>query len=225
MLNAKLLQLSRNCREFSSGRRKVKIQMRISPNGKSAGLKKPAKSRRSGVAGSRSENPPSTNVSSPLRASKSRAGPRAKAATLNHGYSDDNFVVDDDEPEEAFETPRTIKRSEARNERPIRIERESSEDDFEPIRRGPGRPQHSRKREIGPPITIDEKVASLNPVHRDILEHFLLEAKKESERVSITASQCIFHSDIVIDQDVQARSCRTFLYHYTSRNGNQFPSR
>lgn len=180
--------------------------MRISPNGKSASLKKPTKSRRTGVAGSRSENPPSTNVSSPLRASKSRAAPRAKAATLNHGYSDDNFVVDDDEPDEAFETPHATKRSKPRHERHIQIERDSSEDDFEPIR-GAGRPQRSRKRDIGPPITIDEKVASLNPVHRDILEHFLVEAKKESEKVSVTASQCIFDSNIGIDQDVQEHSC------------------
>ena len=161
--------------------------MRTSPNGKSSSSKKPTKSRRTGVAGSRAENPPSTNVSSPLRASKIRATPRGKAATLNHQYSDDNFVVEDNELDEAFEIPRVIRRSHQRSERGIQDEADESDDDFGQIRRA-GRPQRSRKRDIGPPITIDEKVANLNPIHRGVLEGFLLEAKKESEKVGVSRS-------------------------------------
>ncbi|KAL8736662.1 MAG: hypothetical protein Q9166_000028, partial [cf. Caloplaca sp. 2 TL-2023] len=180
--------LGRNCREFSSGRRKVKIQMRVSPNGKPVSLKKPAKSRQTGAAGSRTEYPPSTNVSSPPQAaSRSRAAPRAQAATLRHGYVeefDDNFVVDDDDSEEAFETPRVNQKSQHRSERHIQYGGDDSEDDVGAVREA-GRPQHRKKRDIGPTITMDRKVASLNPVHQNVLEGFLIEAKKESEKIKM----------------------------------------
>lgn len=196
--------------------------MRVSPNGKSASLKKPTKTRRTGVAGSRAENPPSTNVSSPLRASKNRAVPRAKAATLKQGYTDNGFVVDDDESDQAFETRHENQRLHQRSVRRIQIEEDDSEDDFGPIREA-GRPQRSRRRDIGPPITMDEKVASLNPAHRDVLEGFLLEAKKESENVCATALLGSFFSNVVLDQDVQQHSCRAFLYYCTSRMAINFP--
>ena len=182
------------------------IHMPISPNGKSAGLKKPTKSRRTGVTGSRAENPPSTNVSSPLRAARNRAPPPAKAATLSHGYLDDNFIVNDEESDEAPAALHVLRRSHQRSEGHIQIEEDTSEDDFEPIREA-GRPQRSRMRDIGPPITMDEKVASLNPIHQDVLEGFLLEAKKESEKVCATTSICFFYSNTAVDQDVQRHSC------------------
>lgn len=202
---ADVSQLGRNCREFSSGRRKLKIQMRVSPSGKSACLKKPSKSRRTGVAGSRAENPPSTNVSSPLQAaSRSRAAPRTKAATLRHGYEDDGFAVDDKESDDAFETPRVAKRFQQRIEA---TEMDDSDDDFGAVRVA-GQPQRSKKRDIGPPITIDQKIESLNPIHRQVLEGFLIEAKKESESVRDVAPVLPFGcADFIIDQDVQGHSC------------------
>lgn len=161
--------------------------MRVSPNGKSTGLKKPSKylNKGTGVYGSRADNPPSTNVSSPIQAaSRRRALPRSMAAFSNDEYVEDDFVVDDDS-EDAFEKPAPIKRLQRRNERHAAHESsDDSDENFGRVREA-GRPQRPRKRNIGPPITTDEKLENLNPIHREVVEGFMLEAKKESDKVSI----------------------------------------
>ena len=51
------------------------------------------------------------------------------------------------------------------------------DDDFEPVREF-GVPAPRSRRKLGPPIDSDDRLARLHPNHRDIVEGFVLEAKK-----------------------------------------------
>lgn len=131
----------------------------------------------------------------------------------------------DDDAEEAFDEPPSVRRLQRRKERHVTHESlDDSDENFPPVREA-GRPQRSRKRDIGPPITIDEKIERLNPIHRDIVEGFLLDAKKESDRVSaasdILRSQTLPNG--VIDYDVQRAQSPTFLNDPPPRDGHKFP--
>ena len=81
----------------------------------------------------------------------------------SNGYARDDFVVSDDGDRETEETG-------------------DDEDAFEPIREF-GKPERSRKRPLGPPITTDDKLDRLNETHRIIVDDFVTHAKKECERV------------------------------------------
>lgn len=103
---------------------------------------------------------------------------------LEDDDDDDDFVVNDDD-EEAFEQAAPMKRPGQHNGRHVPHESfEDSDEEFGPVREA-GRPERPKKRDIGPPITIDEKLASLNSIHRDVVENFMHEAKKQSDKVSI----------------------------------------
>ena len=54
---------------------------------------------------------------------------------------------------------------------------------FEPVR-VKGTATKSSKRALSARITTDQEMAALNPIHRDIVEQFLILAKKESEEVN-----------------------------------------
>lgn len=159
--------------------------MRLSPNGKATTLKKAPKysNKGTGVHGAHTDYPPSTNISSPVQAvARRRAAIRPKAMVPYDDYLEDDFGAND-EPEEALDELPPVKRLQPRRERHvIHDNEEDSDEDFAPVREA-GRPQRLRKRDIGPPITIDEKLDSLNPIHRDVVENFLVEAKKVSDKV------------------------------------------
>lgn len=175
------MQLGKNCDEFSSGRRKLKLQICVSSDEKSTESKKPSKDGDTGVTRSRPNYPPSTNISSPVQAaSRSRTVPRLKAKASRYEYVEDDFV--DDDSEEAFEEPRYTRTPQRKTARYFTDSHKDSDDEFESVREA-GRPRRSKKRDIGPPITIDEKLASLNPIHRGVVENFLFEAQKESDKV------------------------------------------
>lgn len=95
---------------------------------------------------------------------------------------EDDFVVNDD-CTTAFEEPQHTINPRCRGQDFAAYE-SSSDDDFEPVRQA-GRPRRSNKRDIGPPITSDEKLEALNPIHRGVVENFMLEAQTESTEVSI----------------------------------------
>jgi bloom syndrome protein len=62
----------------------------------------------------------------------------------------------------------------------------SEEEDFEPIREAGKRSAFSDTRpQLGPPITRDQRIdeANLCDVHRDIIPHFVMEAKKLEEKI------------------------------------------
>ena len=168
-MGTELPKLGKNCYDFSRGRRKLKIQIRLSPTGKSKGPKKPSKKRETGVAASHPDYPASTNVSSPVQAASRRRikktnNPHPEPDLHSNGYSKDDFVISDEE--DAFEEPDY-----------------DSEYGFEPVREQ-GQPQRSSKRQLGPPITTDEKIERLNNIHRMVVDDFLNNAKLLSQKVS-----------------------------------------
>jgi len=76
------IQIGRNSRDFERGSRSVKIQVRVSPNGKKASkaIEKPRKKQRgTGVAAAEDDDyPASTNISSPIQARSRRKLVRRK---------------------------------------------------------------------------------------------------------------------------------------------------
>ena len=157
-------KLGRNSHAFSTGRRKLKIQIRTSPMGKAKAINKPTKKRGTGVAAAYPDYPASTNVSSPIQAaSRHRAKQKYKesiACDLHRNqYTEEDFVVNDDDLADS----------------------EDESDDFEPVRKK-GASRSSNKRRLGPPITVDEKMESLNEIHQIIVENFLDRAKQQSQK-------------------------------------------
>lgn len=63
-------------------------------------------------------------------------------------------------------------------------ETDDEDDAFEPVREA-GKPAKYRKRELGPPITIDEKLDSLDENHRMVVEDFVHHAKSEMEKIVV----------------------------------------
>ena len=118
-----------------------------------------------GVSASRREHPQSTNVSSPVQAAAQRR--RGRNIVQEDGlhrhleYQRDDFVVSDNDP--AFE--------------------ESDEEDSSFEARPHGKSKLAKKRQLGPPITTDEKMEGLNETHRMVVEDFVVNAKKECDKV------------------------------------------
>ena len=180
-------KLGKNCYDFSRGLRKLKIQIRLSPTGKSKAPKKLPKNRDTGVAASHPDYPASTNVSSPVQAA-SRRRVRQKSDAQNdrpmhkNGYVKDDFVTSD-EGSDALD--------ELNND---------SEDGFAPVR-GLGGRQRRPKKQLGPPITTDEKIEKLNPIHRMVVEDFLITAKQQSQKVNFPG----YHAQVLITKLVTFR--------------------
>lgn len=129
------------------------------------------KRRGTGVAAAKSDYPLSTNISSPVQAASKRRiaqhnNLNANAQPVSRGYIRDDFVISDDNAESFYGSE---------NE---------SDDGFEQVR-DTRNPRKSRKRALGPPITTDEKLETLNPTHRDIVDVFVKAAKDLSEKVGL----------------------------------------
>lgn len=159
------------------GRRKLQIQVRLSPRGKANGPKKAAKSKGTGVPASRKDYPQSTNVSSPVQAITRRRNLPEKDLAQDtdvhpNAYVLDDFVISDGEDGEPSEM-------------------EDEDDAFGPIRVA-GNAERCRRRQLGPPITIDEKLGQLNEIHRMIVEDFVHHAKDEGNSVSQSTSHFLF---------------------------------
>ena len=60
-------------------------------------------------------------------------------------------------------------------------------DDFEPVRKA-GVPRPRKVREMGPPITTDEKIAQLNDEHRHILTDFVEKARQSVSKIMAAKS-------------------------------------
>lgn len=123
------------------------------------------------MAASKQENPLSTNISSPIQAASRRRiaqySRTAPAANLSlNGYTRDGFVISDRDADSLDEL------------------NADSEDAFEDVREA-GKPRKSKKRDLGPPITIDKKLERLNPTHRMVVEDFIIQAKQESAHVRL----------------------------------------
>ena len=163
------VQVGKASVDFTRGRRKLKIQVRLSPSGKDRAHKQTVKGKGTAVRSFRKDYPQSTNVSSPLQtSSRARRRSRAKSpfaeqsTSLKHGYKRDDFVVSDHDNQET--------------------EASDYDDSFEPVREA-GKPAQLRQHRLGPPITTDEKIDQLNETHRMVVEDFMVSAKKECEKV------------------------------------------
>ncbi|KAF1824979.1 ATP-dependent DNA helicase, partial [Dissoconium aciculare CBS 342.82] len=142
-------------REQYSRGKKFEMQIRASGSVKNVGRKilkakvDDARARAGMISGpSRArELPTSTNVSSPVQAATKRKKAASKAGLHQH----DAFIASDDETED------------------------DDDDAFEPIREV-GKTPISTVRQLGPPITSDLVMDSLNDVHRALVEQFVEEA-------------------------------------------------
>ena len=162
-------KVGRNYREFFNGRRQLELQIRLSPTGKREAKKK-LSSKSTGVGSTRQDYPQSTNISSPAQMASRRKAGRAKQMTIENprskGYVTDDFVLDDAEEQ---------------------VTESEESDGFEPVRRK-GAMVSSKKQTIGPPITIDQKLVSLDPIHRDIVENFVDQASNEGKKIMMKKS-------------------------------------
>ncbi|KAJ5646809.1 Bloom syndrome protein [Penicillium lividum] len=135
------LKLGRRATEFESGQRKLKLQVRVSPNGKAPAIRP--------IARAKAGHPQSTMVSSPVQS----ANDRRQARSQQRGVR-----LDSSEGEES--------------------------DGFEPIR-VPGKQRHGKVRELGPPITTDQKMDRLDHLHRAVVEDFEVTAKRYLQDVVV----------------------------------------
>ena len=141
------LRTGRTAQDFLSGRRKLKLHVRSSPNGKRK-AKEPKKQRGTGVEAAHADQPASTNISSPVQAASRRKTPKGKRAAAR-----DDFTEGSDDT-----------------------------DDFEPVR-GPNASTSKKREPVGPPISTDEKIAGLGDIHRDVVDFFVVEAKKLNDKI------------------------------------------
>ncbi|KAJ5923319.1 Bloom syndrome protein [Penicillium verhagenii] len=138
------LKLGRRAAEFESGQRRMKLQVRVSPNGK-------APSRRPITKGKAASQPypQSTMVSSPIQSLNDRREARSQQRGVRLDFSEGD-----------------------------------ESDGFEPVRI-PGNNQRQRVRELGPPITTDQKMDGLDILHRAVVEDFEVSAKRYLQDVVV----------------------------------------
>ena len=161
----------RASRKVNAGQQRIMMSVKMSPDGKSmAPPQRKAKAdgaSKKTKSASRSEYPLSTNVSSPIQRTIKR---RDNGATNNHanGYEKDGFVLSDPEDDNF-------------------VDEDSDADSFAPIREVGSRPRADKK-SFGQPITVDEKLESLDELHRDVVEAFVQEAKAEIQKIMVRRS-------------------------------------
>ncbi|KAJ5826088.1 hypothetical protein N7474_003226 [Penicillium riverlandense] len=163
------VRLGRRAADFESGRRQMKLQVRVSPNGKTKAARpaqKPA------TAKSTQGYPQSTMVSSPIQSANDRRAARFKKPTVQA----DHYSEDDES------------------------------DGFEPLRVA-GKPSAQKTRELGPPITRDQKMDQLDHLHRAVAEDFEVTAKR-------------YLQDIVVEKGLR---CQPFPDHLLREMAISFP--
>lgn len=128
---------------------------------------KKSKQRDKGASAARQEYPQSTNVSSPMQAAtKRRVTKRTQvlgAAALQPNRHVRGASRMSDDASSCYHPG------------------EDSEDAFEPT--SELQSIREQKRKLGPPITIDEKLKSLDSTHRMVVDDFMVQAATENERV------------------------------------------
>ena len=143
------------------------MQIRVSPNGKSLNKSKKSKQRDKGASAARQEYPQSTNVSSPMQAATKRRVTKKTqvlgAPALKHSRHVRGASGMSDGDSSCYHPG------------------DDSGDAFEPISDIPL--IREQKRRLGPPITIDEKMKSLDSTHRIVVDDFMVQAATENERV------------------------------------------
>ncbi|RDA85187.1 hypothetical protein CP532_2388 [Ophiocordyceps camponoti-leonardi (nom. inval.)] len=181
------LQIGPTARLFLTEQRKLMLTIQVpeEPKASKSAKAKTKTTNKTGKAKKARESPPvqSTYVSSPMmdrRHSRSRQWGSGEdeedLPTTSNGYVNDGFVVSDQEM----------------------LEAEADDDDgaFEPLpKHRPARPaarsvarsrntnSNNNGSTLGPQITVDERLGSLSEIHQDLVNAFVLEAKKVEERI------------------------------------------
>lgn len=132
-----------------------------------------------GLSSRGQQAPESTNVSSPTsNVTKKKRAPKKKRVVeddasednvnTHHdkGYRRDGFVVSDHVGDQYLDD-------------------EDEDMGFEPVRIA-ARPTKQTKRRLGPPITMDERLESLDPRHRLVVEDFVAHANRESNKIQMS---------------------------------------
>lgn len=162
------LHLGRVSNEFARGRRKVMMQVRLTPNVKAVSKKKSAPAGKSKKGKKAAELPMSTNISSPVQAISKRKQARQPSREGLHfnGYGRDGFVVADDEDDADYE------------------EDDFDESDgFEPVRERGQVTRQLPKKPPARPITSDLTMDNLSDTHRMVVEDFVQNAKDINNRL------------------------------------------
>ena len=156
-----------------------------------AAAKGSRKRKNESLASTSSEYPASTNVSSPvqqaaaegrkLQLRKTKRG-SSDVSLLPNGYQRDSFVVADGYTSAASRRGSRVM---------YRFDDYGDDDDddgaFAPLPSPPpsrvNRLGKNPKRQVGPPITTDERMESLDPTHQMLVEDFMIHAKRISEGI------------------------------------------
>ena len=148
------VQLGRKEHMFRNGRRKMEIQVRLSPSSSKEKIvrKSKTKQRATGVTGARTEFPTSTIISSPIPAASPRKVNRGRSRpSCDYDDSLQGFIEDDSDY--------------------------FGEENIRP------RSRHDKRHSLGPPITTDQKLASLDEMHQTVLENFVILAKRKCDDI------------------------------------------
>ncbi|KAJ5168744.1 Bloom syndrome protein [Penicillium canariense] len=140
------IKLGRRATEFETGQRQMKLQVRVSPNGKGKAVARPTQKTKSGSQA----YPQSTMVSSPVQSAKDRRQARSQQRSMRVDHSSD------DEDSDGFERIRVA-----------------------------GRSRNENTREVGPPITADQKMERLDHLHRAVVEDFEVTAKRYLQEIVV----------------------------------------
>ncbi len=173
-------QLGPNSRDFSTGRRKLKLQVRVSTNDpknreappvvskiKPKTTRKPRKTG-TGVAAAleMDSHPQSTNISSPIQ-------PASRKRKAKNPYVEDEVEAECESDIDGGDY-----------ERDGFVTSDDSDEDFEPVREG-GRHLTTRRprTQLGPPITSDGRMVNVNFIHQGVISQFVVDAKRLDEKI------------------------------------------
>ncbi|OCL04305.1 hypothetical protein AOQ84DRAFT_442177 [Glonium stellatum] len=166
------VQLGRRSDDFLRRRKRLNLQIRISPNAKAKfakpATKKDTKKGETGVAAAKPDYP-STYVSSPVQAAAQRRNRRIITDDEDddfhvNGYARDSFVVDDNTYDN-FDDDDDL--------------------DFAPVREKGKLRKADKRQPLGPPITTDERVASLTDNQRVVMNDFMEHAKQLAQKIML----------------------------------------
>lgn len=165
------VNLGPRCSDYREGRSTLTLQVHTTP--RRAKAKEPAKKSKSKAEAKNSrEMPMSTNVSSPVQGASKRKKAvlpaKGKRGLHANGYERDDFVVDDPEDEDFIG--------------PGRATESESDDGFEPVRVA-GQKRTRQPPTLGPKITRDAVMDSLDDDIREMVEKFVREGQQKCKAI------------------------------------------
>ena len=190
-------------RPIESGKRRIRIQIRVDGDNRSkkekadkrqASKSKGSNKRKSDSLAS-SEYPASTYVSSPIQQAAATKGRKlelrktkrasSNVSLLPNGYQRDSFVVADDHA--SILSGRGSYSNHGFNHNEYNDDDNDDEEAFAPLPSPPpsriNRLAKNPKRQVGPPITTDQQMESLDSTHQMLVEDFMIHAKRISEGI------------------------------------------